>query len=367
MTSTPVPGVPTGGAPIFDPTRPARRADRDRPLGLEGAARELPEQPVLRRQLQRRRRRGGAGRDPLARRRLAQRGEARAEDRLQQVRALAGVLRLQDPRDRQPDPGREHAARAARVPGLRGDGHRLAAQRARPAHASTASTGGCSPSSSPSASRSSRAGSARRAARSSTTSGAFHYDFDWRGDDPDEYVPRAVPARDERGPPRRRGRPRGLRPGHQRDAARGLRRGDRAAHRRRPLPDPRRGRERDGGGRRHRRRPGPQQLLPLRVRPEEPLRVHPLGQGQHLHERQLAALPQPRQERAHRAPHGRPGQAPGLRRRRGARDVRVRQPALAHAAARDGVPADPRGGARGRAQALLERRVRGGGRTACAA
>ena len=32
-------------------------------------------------------------------------------------------------------------------------------------------------------------------------------------------------------------------------------------------------------------RPGPQQLLPLRVRGEEPLRLHPLGQGQHVPQR----------------------------------------------------------------------------------
>ena len=77
-------------------------------------------------------------------------------------------------------------------------------------------------------------------------------------------------------------------------------------------------------------------------------------------ERQLAPLPQPRAQRARGAPHRRPGQAPGLRRRGGARHLELRQPALAHAAARDGLPADPRRRTRGRAQAVLERRVRGG-------
>ena len=34
---------------------------------------------------------------------------------------------------------------------------------------------------------------------------------------------------------------------------------------------------------------------------EEPLRLHPLGQGQHVPQRRLAPLPQPRDERPHRA------------------------------------------------------------------
>ncbi len=98
--------------------------------------------------------------------------------------------------------------------------------------------------------------------------------------------------------------------------------------------------------RRRRGRPGPQQLLPLRVRREEPLRLHPLGQGQHVPQRRLAALPQPRDERPHPPPDRRPREAPGLRRRGRARHELVRQPPLAHPAARDRLPADPVGGRR---------------------
>ena len=45
-----------------------------------------------------------------------------------------GVLRLQEPGARQPGDRRQHDSRAARVPGLRGDGHPRAAQRLREAH-----------------------------------------------------------------------------------------------------------------------------------------------------------------------------------------------------------------------------------------
>ena len=48
---------------------------------------------------------------------------------------------------------------------------------------------------------------------------------------------------------------------------------------------------------------------------EEPLRVHPLGQGQHVPRRRLAPLPQPRDERPHPPAHRRPREAAGLRRR----------------------------------------------------
>ena len=196
---------------------PARRADRDRPFGVAGAARELPERRLLRGQLQRRRRGGRPGRDPLARRRLAQRGEARAEGRLQQVRAVAGVLRLQDARDRQPDAGREHAARAARVPGVRGDGHRRAPQRARAAHRQRPVLGNV---------RARRARQqavpqepARRGERHALrlrVARVLRLPLARRGSRGVRAA--AVPARDQREPPRRGGRPGGLRPGDQRDA-----------------------------------------------------------------------------------------------------------------------------------------------------
>ena len=76
----------------------------------------------------------------------------------------------------------------------------------------------------------------------------------------------------------------------------------------------------------------------------------------------LAALPQPRGQRAHLAADRGPGQAPGVRGRGGASDDELREPALAHAPARDGLSADARGCARGHAKAVQQRPVRGSGR-----
>ena len=112
----------------------------------------------------------------------------------------------------------------------------------------------------------------------------------------------AVPARDEREQGGRGGRARGLHRGDQLHARRDVPPRDGVLARRRPLLDPRGDRERARGGRRRRRRAGPQQLLPLRVRGEEAVRVHPLGQGQHVPQRDLAAVLQPREE----PPHPRP-------------------------------------------------------------
>ena len=109
----------------------------------------------------------------------------------------------------------------------------------------------------------------------------FPYDFSWRGPNAGDYVP--LPFQPETNETRP-------------DVADGLVAFIQAINetpdasflatmeglpRRRSLPHPRGGRERDRRERRDRGRLRRQQLLPLRVRREEPLRLHPLGQGRH--------------------------------------------------------------------------------------
>ena len=124
MTSTPAPGVPAGGAPIFDP-----RVLHDARIEIDPSAWQALRENFQSNQYYA----ANFSVDGVA---VAQvgirsRGDgSRSEEKpglkvdFNKYVPVAGVLRLQDAGDRQPDAGREHAARAARVPGVRGDGDR---------------------------------------------------------------------------------------------------------------------------------------------------------------------------------------------------------------------------------------------------
>ena len=116
------------------PFRPARRAARHRPGGLAGAAPELPLQPVLRGQ-------PDGGRRGVLQVGVRSRGDgSRNEekpglkiefDKYVPAQEYYGYKSLVIDNLAA---GREHAARAAGLPRLRGDGNRRAPQRLRPAH-----------------------------------------------------------------------------------------------------------------------------------------------------------------------------------------------------------------------------------------
>ena len=110
----------------LQPGRAPRVPHRDGPGGLEVAAPELLQQPVLRGQHLGGRRGPAAGRRPLARQGLAQRGEAGPPHRHQPLRLEPGVPRPQEARPRQRDPGRLLPPRAAGLPGVRGHGDPVA-------------------------------------------------------------------------------------------------------------------------------------------------------------------------------------------------------------------------------------------------